>query len=163
MKKILIAGGTGFVGEHLRRSYLSEYAEVYILTTQKSLAHQSNYIYWQPSDSIIEIKQCNQFDIIINLSGANIGEKYWTQNRKKILISSRIDSSLFLTKLIKEGKLITAHFIQTSAIGYYGDRADILLNESWNKRLGRTSTATRSSLKTYKRAMIFSSSRIFPG
>jgi uncharacterized protein len=136
MKKILIAGGSGFVGEHLRRTYISQYAEVYILTTQKSLSNQAQFIYWNPEIEEIEWKDIKDFNTVINLAGANIGQKYWTKKRKIELESSRINSSLFLKKLINSQELKTNYFIQSSAVGYYGDRQFLKLDEAETKGEG---------------------------
>lgn len=133
MKRILIAGGSGFVGEHLRRKFLSEFAEVYILTTQPRLALQSNFIYWQPYSNRIDWKNNQEFDTIINLCGANIGDKFWTKNRKIELEKSRIESTLFLRKLIEDKQLKTDFFIQFSAIGFYGNRGFFKLGENDTK------------------------------
>jgi uncharacterized protein len=142
MKKILIAGGSGFVGEHLRRLLLSQYAEVYILSTQKSLAEQSHIIYWNPKNEEIYLKDVDRFDTVVNLSGANIGDKYWTKSRKLELENSRVDSTLFLKKLIAEEKLKTSYFIQSSAVGYYGDRGNLKLDETQNRGEGFLATLT---------------------
>lgn len=130
MKRILIAGGSGFVGDYLRRLYLSEYVEVFILSTQKSLAVQSHIIYWQPYLEQIEWKNNQEFDTVINLSGANIGSSIWTKKRKLELEKSRIESCLFLKKLINRGELKTNYFIQSSAVGFYGDRQFLKLDEN---------------------------------
>jgi len=130
MKKILIAGGSGFVGEHLRRFFVSKYYEVYILSTQRNLASQSHVIYWNPYQRDIEWKESILFDAVINLAGANIGQKYWTKKRKQELVKSRIESTLFLKELIHHGQLKTNYFIQSSAVGYYGDRGSQILDET---------------------------------
>lgn len=143
MKRILIAGGSGFVGEHLRRLLVSQYAEVYILSTQKSLATQSHVIYWQPKLEIIEWKSNREFDTVINLSGANIGSKFWTNNRKKELEKSRVESTFFLKNLINTKDLITNYFIQPSAVGYYGDRDNQKLIETEKVGDGFLATLTQ--------------------
>lgn len=129
MKRILIAGGSGFIGEHLRRLLVSKYYEVYILSTQRNLVNSTHVIYWNPYDKVIDIGDNKEFDTIINLAGANIGQKFWTKKRKEELYKSRIESTFFLKSLIQQGRLISDYFIQTSAIGIYGDRGNEKLVE----------------------------------
>lgn len=121
-KKALIAGGSGFVGEHIRRLLVSQYYEVYILSTQPKLSSQSHILYWSPSAKEIELKGQERFDLIVNLAGAGVADKLWTKKRKEELLQSRVLSTQFLRELINEGKLQTEFFIQASAIGIYGDR-----------------------------------------
>ncbi len=130
MKRVLIAGGSGFVGEHLRRHFLALYYEVYILTTNKRLAIEENYIYWQPSTNVFHPKGIIDFDVLVNLAGANIGEKYWTKARKKELVKSRVDSTNFIQELISNRQLKIDFLVQGSAIGIYGDRGAETLFES---------------------------------
>lgn len=127
--KILIAGGTGFVGNYLRQHLLSQYHEVYFLSRRVSDSAQSNLIFWDPSQKIIDSSVQLEFDAVVNLAGENIGSQYWTKARKELLRTSRINSVEFLKELIDDGRLKTAYFLQASAIGFYGDRAKEKLRE----------------------------------
>lgn len=127
--KILIAGGTGFVGNHLRQHVLSNYHEVYLLSRRKSGSEDSKTIVWDPSKAILESLPNFKFDVIINLSGENIGEKYWTKKQKEKILTSRIESTQFLNKLLTDGSLKADYFLQASAIGIYGDRGKEKLSE----------------------------------
>lgn len=142
MPSVLIAGGTGFVGDHLRRHLLAQYWEIYILTRNKSLAKMPQYIYWNPSDKSIDITSPRTFDIIINLAGENIGYKIWTRSRKELLLNSRIESTSYLAALIDEKKISASYCIQASAIGIYGDRGYEILTESSVKGEGFLSNMT---------------------
>jgi len=68
-------------------------------------------------------------DYIINLNGAGIADERWTDDRKKLLISSRVNSA----KLISQGLEKINHrpkaYISASAVGYYGDRGSEFLDE----------------------------------
>lgn len=122
--RYLIAGGTGFVGEHLRRHLLAEYAEVVVLTTDANKKDGKHYFYWNPKLGICELEDNSYYDTLINLSGANIAEKYWTKKRKKTIVDSRTITTSFLASLIESGKIKTNYVVQASAIGFYGDQGD---------------------------------------
>jgi hypothetical protein len=129
MGKILIAGGTGFVGRSLKK-YLEENGyEVYILSTQKKMVNQ-HLFYWMPTQEIYEGNESLDFEAVINLSGANIADRLWTAKRKIELKESRVLSTQFISKLINEGEIKTKYFIQASATGFYGDRKAAVLNEN---------------------------------
>ena len=59
-------------------------------------------------------------EILINLTGASIGEKRWTNDRKKEIIDSRIKSINLLYQYISENKFNINTFISSSAVGFYG-------------------------------------------
>ena len=129
MKRVLIAGGSGFVGEHLRRLFVSKYYEVFILSTQRKLSIQSHILHWSPYSETIDLKGIDSFDIVINLAGAGIADRLWTKKRKEELLNSRVKSTLFLKVLINSGKIKTNFLVQASAIGIYGDRFHEKLSE----------------------------------
>jgi uncharacterized protein (TIGR01777 family) len=135
-KRVLIAGGSGFVGEHLRRLFVSHYYETYILSTQKRLAKQEHVLFWSPYTQEIDLKGIDSFDIIINLAGAGVADKFWTKKRKEELVNSRVKTCLYLKELINSNKLKTNYFLQASAIGLYGDRGHNRLTEEASKGQG---------------------------
>jgi len=127
--RILIAGGSGFIGEYLRRLFISHYYEVYILSTRKQLISQDHVLYWSPTSGEIDLKGVNRFDAVINLAGAGVADKIWTRKRKEELLNSRVDSTTFLKTLINQDKLEVGYFVQASAIGIYGNRGYDKLSE----------------------------------
>jgi len=66
---------------------------------------------------------------IVNLAGANIGEKRWTESRKRLLLDSRLDATAAVVAAIKEVSAKPKVLIQASGIGYYGDRGEEELEE----------------------------------
>ncbi len=127
--KILIGGGSGLVGSHLRTRLSKETYEVKVLS--RSIANKSSdFLQWDPARDSIELKGFAP-DVVINLAGAGIADKLWTKSRKKEIISSRVESNKVLVRLIEEGLINPKIFLSASAIGIYGDRGDeILTHES---------------------------------
>ena len=146
MKRVLIAGGSGFVGEHLRRLFVSKYYEVFILSTQRKLSIQSHILHWSPYSETIDLKGIDSFDIVINLAGAGIADRLWTKKRKEELLNSRVKSTLFLKDLINSGKIKTDFLVQASAIGIYGDRFHEKLSEDALKGEGYLAYITENKL-----------------
>ena len=110
MKKILIAGGTGFVGKHLI-SFLVERGYFINVLTRKSRVNPSEniqYFIWDFENQYIDKKAFEGVSILINLTGANIGEKRWTKKRKNEIINSRVNAIELLyrclsVKLVNSG------------------------------------------------------------
>ena len=72
---------------------------------------------------------CGGIDAVINLAGASIGDGRWSPARKALLVQSRLDSTRSLVRFIAQATPPPAVFISSSAVGYYGDRADEELTE----------------------------------
>ena len=123
MKKILIAGATGFVGTYLINYLLEKGYFINALSRRsKQVSHYTNlaYFQWDIHQQYIDRNAFENVDTIINLTGANIGEKRWTKERKSEIISSRIKSIDLLYQYVSENKFSINTFISSSAVGYYG-------------------------------------------
>jgi len=121
MKRILIAGGTGFVGSQLA-SYLTDKGYELALLTRREMQPRNKTVYfkWDIEKGFIDERAFQNVDAVINLTGANIGEKRWTKQRKKEIIDSRVKSIELLYKYVAENRFPVKAFISSSAAGYYG-------------------------------------------
>lgn len=122
MKTILIAGGTGFVGKALIRHLTNCGYIVNVLTRRRSNINTENihFFQWDVDKSYIDEKAFESVTKIINLTGANIGEKPWTPKRKIEIIESRTKSIDLLYTYVKTRNYSINTFISSSAVGYYG-------------------------------------------
>lgn len=104
MKKILIAGGTGSVGKALIRHLINCGYIVNVLTRRRSNINTENihFFQWAIEKSYIDEKAFEGVTKIINLTGANIGEKRWTNKRKIEIIESRTKSIDLLYTYVKK-------------------------------------------------------------
>jgi uncharacterized protein len=126
-KRILLSGATGFVGSALRRRLQELRAEVVPLT-RKSLAEP--HIEWNPPATPPDPAKVAGFDAVVHLAGANIGEGRWTEARKRVLWESRVDATQQLCRALLDSGSPPKSFIAASAIGFYGDRGDELLDDT---------------------------------
>ncbi len=114
--KILIAGGTGFIGRHLKK-FLSRSHQVIILTrspADSSSNHQS--INWDGKHLVTD----QRFDAIINLCGIGIANRRWSENYKKKLLDSRLEPTQAIVDFIRAYRgTHKPRLINASAIGYY--------------------------------------------
>lgn len=109
MPVVTISGSGGFVGTNLREFFLSKGFEVTSIK-RGDLKDREKLV------SIIE-----KTDLLINLAGANIINR-WTNEYKKILYSSRIDTTKALIEAIKNAKSKPKLLISTSAVGIYKNK-----------------------------------------
>lgn len=128
MKNILVTGGTGFVGSKLTLSLIKkdpDIGKVYIATRSKSKAEEAfNEVASKiiPVENLSKIAKNTQIDIIINLAGAPIADKRWSNQRKTELRQSRINTTEEVTKLIEKLENKPKALISASAVGFYGSQ-----------------------------------------
>ena len=128
-KKILITGGSGLIGSALT-SYLEHLGhDISILSRQPQLINKHRSFFWDPSNQNIDKNALVDQDIIINLAGTSIAEKFWTKKRKTEIIDSRVEPLQLLKKTLADNQLSPEKILSVSAIGYYGDRPNIELSE----------------------------------
>ena len=121
--KLLITGATGLVGKELVKKALQQGMIIHFLTTQKSKINTiigALGFYWNPSEQEIDFTCFEGVDIIVHLAGATISKR-WTTAYKKIILSSRVDTTILLKKGLEatKGKHQVKQFIGASAIGIY--------------------------------------------
>lgn len=128
---VLIAGGTGFIGTALSASLRSRGYEV--ITLVRSAPRGADQRQWDPARRQIDRDLVEQVDVVINLAGASIAGGWWTAKRKNLILQSRLDSTSTLAAAIAAAERKPAVFVSGSAVGYYGDRADMTLTEASSK------------------------------
>lgn len=123
MSTVLITGGTGLIGQALTKELLAKGYEVVILTrrsnSEKPVKHVS-YAHWDLHKQTIDEAAIKMADYIVHLAGANVGDRRWTQKRKREIIESRTMSAALLVKALKEIPNKVKAIISASAIGWYG-------------------------------------------
>lgn len=130
MEKILIAGGTGLIGKHLSRKLRTKGYEVCHLSRNASDDAEFRTFKWNLAKGFIEPEALENVDYVINLAGAGVADKRWTDARKKLLINSRVNGAAAFARYIVEGELKPKAYLSASAIGFYGDRGEELLTET---------------------------------
>ncbi len=122
---ILIAGGSGFIGEHLI-SYLTEKGHKISLLTRsaKTQSKTGTTVHLWDGE---QINHLVTFDVMINLCGENIANKRWTKRQKLNLLNSRIKSTRAIFNHLKktipqlDGDKKPLKLLNASAIGFYAD------------------------------------------
>lgn len=116
MKQIVIAGGTGLIGKKLEEKFVSEGFDVLILTRNPKV---SNHVFWNPAEKKIDLEKLQNVEVIINLCGAGIADKPWSNSRKKELHDSRIIPNKFLSSIQSDFPNLK-QFVAASGVNAYG-------------------------------------------
>jgi uncharacterized protein (TIGR01777 family) len=124
-----MSGATGLVGTALTKSLRSEGHTVARLVRPQENASPGD-VHWDPTSAMVNLAPLEEFDAVVNLAGASIGEGRWTDKRKQVLRSSRIDTTRVLVDALSRLQRKPSVFVSASAVGYYGNRGDTVLTES---------------------------------
>jgi uncharacterized protein (TIGR01777 family) len=133
--KILLTGSTGLVGSELKDLLISTGHEVFTLIRNRNLKDEKSF-FWDYELKVLDINQIKDIDCVIHLAGENISARHWSKRRKQKILDSRIESTKFLIDSILKLQNKPHTFICASAIGYYGNRKDEILNEQSGKGTG---------------------------
>ena len=127
-EKIILAGGSGFVGSYLKKLLDLFGYEVKSLVRKEPL--NPHEIFWDPDKKVLNLKEIEGAKGIINLCGESIFSLRWTQKKKKRILTSRINPTEFLAEAINSLDYPPKYYLVSSAIGFYGDRQETVTEES---------------------------------
>lgn len=136
--KVVIAGGTGFIGKALCDALARPGREIVVLTRQRGQQPSPRqrpgnirYVRWLDDDEQWQQELHGAYGVI-NLAGASIAGGRWTPRRKELILRSRVESTRALVAAMEQAPRDRrpAVFLSGSATGYYGLRGDEPLTEA---------------------------------
>lgn len=125
--RILIAGASGLIGSALTERLAADGHTVVPLVRRPAAPGEAT---WDPHAGRLEPGVVAGCDAVVNLSGAGIGDRRWSDDYKREMLASRLESTGLLANTLATLEQRPAVFISGSAIGWYGDRGDELLDET---------------------------------
>ena len=130
--KILISGGTGFIGRAVLDELTRAGHEVWILSRTPESARRAaegRVLFWNGKTRGEWTESLRDMDAVIHLAGENLSRGLWTPARKRRIEESRVASGRLLADAVAEASPRPKVFLQASAIGYYGARGEEMLTE----------------------------------
>ncbi|HDQ00098.1 MAG TPA: TIGR01777 family protein [bacterium] len=132
--RIILAGGSGFIGRALADRLVSRGDEVIVLSrnpqqSQTKLSSDVKIIGWDGNSVQEWVDAIDGAQAVVNLVGENLASLRWTKNKKSKIVQSRIRAGQVLVAALQRTTTKPALFVQTSGIGYYGSPGDKLLDE----------------------------------
>ena len=132
--KVLIAGGSGYIGRHLSSSLVRDGHEVVILSrhAKSGSAPGTRVVAWDARSADGPwVSELSGADGIVNLAGPSIGRWPWTRRRMAELLSSRLGATATIVRAIERtpSDRRPTVLVSASGIDYYGDRGDEVVTE----------------------------------
>lgn len=127
--RILVTGGTGFIGQALCPALLSKGYSLTVLSRQPSDQVQAVCGRVEALRDLQDLKGHSGFNAVINLAGEGIADKRWTDGRKQALRDSRVGLTRTLADVIKSWETPPEVLISGSAVGFYGDQGSKAVTE----------------------------------
>lgn len=128
--RILITGGTGLIGRHLCAVLLAQGHTLTVLSRHPETVAAKCGRGVQAMSSMDEWTSDRAFDAVINLAGEPIVDAYWSVKRKQVLLDSRVALTQRLVQRIASAQQKPTVLLSGSAVGYYGNGGDTVLDES---------------------------------
>jgi uncharacterized protein (TIGR01777 family) len=132
--RIAVTGSTGLIGSALVRSLLADGHQVVRLVRHRSaLGPQpdgSTAIGWNPARGELDRAGLAGVEAVVHLAGAGVADRRWTDSYKREIRDSRVLSTRTLATALAESEKPPAVLVSASAVGYYGQTGDRVIDES---------------------------------
>ncbi|GGP21036.1 TIGR01777 family oxidoreductase [Silvimonas iriomotensis] len=119
-QRVLMTGGTGFIGRMLAQQLVQTGHSVTVLARDPFRAGKNGISGVNYVGSLAQLDTDSAFDAVISLAGAPVAGPRWTAARKAVLLGSRINTARAVLEWLERAPARPAVWIQASAIGFYG-------------------------------------------
>lgn len=124
---ILITGATGFIGSELRSYLTGQHRRILRLVRRTPIAPDE--VQWDPTTGTLDPEALEGVESVVHLAGENLASGRWTSAKKRRIRESRVEGTRLLSQALARLFDPPKVMISVSAVGYYGDRGDELLDE----------------------------------
>ncbi|MBD5788008.1 TIGR01777 family protein [Cellulosimicrobium terreum] len=138
---IVVAGSHGLIGSELLERLREDGHHVRRLVRRQPQTGDEHE--WDPDAGVLDPAVLEGADAVVNLAGAGIGDRRWTAQYKRVLLTSRTRTTGLLATTLARLDVPPPVWLQGSAIGYYGDRGDQVLTETSSAGEGFLARLTR--------------------
>lgn len=125
-QRILVTGGTGFIGQALCASLGASGHHVAVLSRRSGASPPAGAA--ALATRLADLDTAG-YDAVVNLAGASIAEGRWTASRKRLLIESRVATTAQLVEWMSRAARRPGVLVSASAVGYYGDQGERIVTE----------------------------------
>ncbi|ANJ11392.1 MULTISPECIES: TIGR01777 family oxidoreductase [Streptomyces] len=125
--RIVVAGASGLIGSALVRSLTADGHEVVRLV--RHAPRSADEVRWDPENGRVDAAGLDGCDAVVNLAGAGVGDRRWTDAYKTRIRSSRVHGTTALAEAVAAMERPPRVFVNGSAIGYYGETGDRAVDE----------------------------------
>jgi len=132
--KVIVSGSTGLIGRPLVESLHAAGHDVVRLVRRDPQAPDE--VQWSPTAGTIDTAGLEGADVAFHLAGAGIGDRRWTEAYKQEILDSRVLGTRLLASSLAGLDRKPTVMVSASAIGWYGDRGDEILDETASQGTG---------------------------
>ena len=133
--RVVVAGASGLIGTALV-SHLNSAGHHVVRLVRDPGSRAKDARFWNPATGDIDDDAFDGIDGVVNLAGAGIGDRRWSERRKRELRRSRVDATKLLVEAMGAAATPPAVLVAGSAVGFYGDRGDEVLDEQSGPGIG---------------------------
>lgn len=126
--KILITGATGFIGQPLCRELVKKGHELLVVSRSPDKARDVLPEGTEARADVADFTDAGP-EAVINLAGEPIAEGRWTDEKKRRIVESRVDTTRAIVELCANAETPPRVLVSASAVGYYGDQGDCDVTE----------------------------------
>ncbi len=135
--RIVIAGGSGFLGRPLARQLSAEGHDVVVLTREADSRRRDavgsggrvRSVQWSTDSAGPWAAEVDGAGAVVNLAGASIAGKRWSDAHKRLVLESRLQATRSLVAAFQRARTPPPVFVSGSGVGYYGSHGDEILTE----------------------------------
>ena len=126
--RIAVTGSSGLIGSALVPHLRAAGHEVQRVVRRAAAAPDE--ITWDPAKGTIDLAALNGVDGVVHLAGAGVGDHRWSDDYKREILDSRIDSTNTIVRAMQQVEHRPRVLVSASAIGWYGDTGDRIVDET---------------------------------
>ncbi|HOX40199.1 MAG TPA: TIGR01777 family oxidoreductase [Candidatus Brocadiia bacterium] len=126
--RLLVTGSSGTIGSALVKA-ATERGDDVIRLVRGAPKRENGEAGWNPTSGQVDAQALDGADALVHLAGESIAEGRWTAAKKRRILSSRVEGTRTLVNAMRGLVAPPKVFLCASAIGYYGDRGDEVLDE----------------------------------
>jgi len=125
---VAITGSTGLIGTALVER-LGAMGHRTVRVVRGDASPGRDVVRWDPAAGTIDAAGLEGLDAVVHLAGAGIGDKRWTDERKRLILDSRVQGTTLLARTLAGLERKPPVLVSGSAVGYYGAHGDEPLTE----------------------------------
>lgn len=127
--RVVISGASGLVGTALSRALRAEGAQANRLVRPGKPTAEGD-VRWDPQTGEVDLAALEGADAVVHLAGTSIASGRWTEARKRLLRTTRVEATRNLVAALGRLERKPSVLVSASAVGYYGNRGDEVLTEA---------------------------------
>ncbi len=137
--RIFLTGATGLIGRRLVADRVGRGDALTIVSRDAQRARDAVLGGDGPAPDVVEAdlrepgdwqKCVDGCDAVVHLAGAGVADRRWTRGYRKLIVDSRLESTRHVVEAIERAGTRPRILVNASAVGYYGERGDTVLNET---------------------------------